>query len=107
MDNDTEMLSIKAIAEALEPLDLSTRERVLSWARDRYIIHYRSQITEEQTQMMVTTLSVLKRHAEDLGVTEQSLIECYSVLRRRLGRIPSLDAIIGAEDDLDKKRRNT
>jgi len=48
---DPELLAIKAVAGALEPLDVAQRERVLRWAGERFRLNLYTIIAEGQEEL--------------------------------------------------------
>jgi hypothetical protein len=90
-DQDPEMLAIKAVAAALEPLDEEARGRVLEWAKDRFVEAPLRTIKGSTFEAMKAQLDCVREYANRIGVKETDLVHALAAQRTRAGLAPIED----------------
>lgn len=82
-DGDLEMLAIKAIGQALEPLSRDIRRRVLNWAGDRYVNSEVTELSNEADKLLTTftlTIQQIVDAADRVGVQPRH----YTIVAEKL-----------------------
>jgi hypothetical protein len=96
---DLELTAMEAMTSALHGLDVRTRQRVLRWAKEKFVTDTETDLSEEWRIAMQAQLGALRAHAADLGVAEADLVQAYAVLRKR-NADASVDEIAATEREL-------
>lgn len=87
-ESDPELSALAAVGDALDPLDLGARKRVLGWARDRFENGLVQAIGREQMEAVSAYFAAIDEHARTLAVTPRELTQAFAVLRERRGLSP-------------------
>ena len=85
---DPEMDALRALADALEPLDRIARARVLKWAEDRFLDQPRREVEDLSWASIDAQMKAYQKHAQDLGVDQRTLAHALAHVRSREKLIP-------------------
>jgi hypothetical protein len=83
-----ELTALAQMAEALEPMSLNERERVLKWARDKFCDCAKERISAEQFEGIKAQLEALEKFAKQLKIDPKQLAHAFSAVRERQGVAP-------------------
>lgn len=79
--SDPEMDAIHVINQAFEPLDAETCDRILDWAKDRFIEQPKRNIKMMAWAGVKEELDAYKQYAEEYGVDGRKLVHALSHVR--------------------------
>jgi hypothetical protein len=80
-DSDRELLAMKAIAAALDPMERPDRERVLAWARAKYVdrhVSFFSEIEPAFTRLLMN----IQKAAENSDTSWMELVDIVEEVQR-------------------------
>lgn len=80
-DQDPEVLAMKALSAALQPLDTNARVRLLSWAEDKFVKDVERAVSEEALMGVQAQMEALEKRAKYIGVSMPKLVHAFSAAR--------------------------
>jgi hypothetical protein len=84
-DSDRELLAMKAIAAALDPMENYDRERVLKWAQAKYVDRHISFFSDLERPFM-ELLTNIQKAAEKGGTSWPALVRIVELVIREQDR---------------------